>query len=71
MVAAVMATHAGVRAEICSTAVPSLMRVVRAPIQQSGAIASDPYASAVHTESKPSRSASSTRSSGSSGPNIQ
>ena len=42
MVIAVIATDAGVRAEICMTAVPSLMRVVRAPIQQSGATASDP-----------------------------
>ena len=33
MVAAVIATHAGVRAEICRMPVPSLIFVVRAPIQ--------------------------------------
>ena len=42
MVAAVMATHAGVRAEICMIAVPSRMREVLAPIQHSGEIASEP-----------------------------
>ena len=51
MVAAVIATHAGVRAESCITDVPSLMRDVRAPIQQSGEKTSEPYASAVHAES--------------------
>ena len=71
MVAAVIAAQAGVRAEICITAVPSLMREVRAPIQHNGENASEPYASAVQTESKPRRSASSTKSMGSSGPIIQ
>jgi hypothetical protein len=42
MEAVVMAVQAGVRAEICITAVPSLMREVRAPIQQSGEKTSDP-----------------------------
>jgi hypothetical protein len=42
MVAPVIATEAGVRAEICTTEVPSLMRAVRAPIQQSGVNASEP-----------------------------
>ena len=52
-VIAVIAAIAGVRAGICMIAVPSRMRVVCAPIQASGVIASEPYASAVHTESKP------------------
>jgi hypothetical protein len=44
--------------------VPSRMRDVWAAIQASGVIASEPYASAVHTESYPSFSASLTRSIG-------
>jgi hypothetical protein len=40
--------HAGVRAEICITAVPSLIRLVREPIQHSGEKQSEPYASANH-----------------------
>src|SRR5438067_2882447 len=67
MVAAVMATAAGVRADSCTIPVPSLILDVRAPIQARGENASDPYASAVHTDSKPSRSASRTRSMGSHG----
>jgi len=51
MVAAVIAAQAGVRAEICMIAVPSLMRLVRAPTQQRGEKTSEPYASAVHTDS--------------------
>ena len=65
------AREAGVRAEICMTAVPSLMRVVRAPIQQSGEKTSEPYASAVQAESKPRRSASRTSAVGSQGSGIQ
>ena len=42
MVIAVIATHAGVRADICMMPVPSLMRVVCAPIQHSGEKASEP-----------------------------
>ena len=42
MVMAVMATQAGVRAEICMMPVPSLMRLVRAPIQQSVETQSEP-----------------------------
>lgn len=37
--------------------VPSLIRLVEAPHHASGVNASEPYASAVHTESKPSSSA--------------
>ena len=53
-----MAVAVGVRAEICTTEVPSLIFEVCAPIQASGVNASEPHDSAVHTESKPSRSAS-------------
>src|SRR5436309_7474136 len=67
MVAAVIATAAGVRAESCTIPVPSLMRFVRAPIHASGENASEPYASALQQESNPSRSASRTRSMGSHG----
>ena len=49
---------AGVRPEIWAMAVPSLMREVFAPHQASGVSASEPYASAVHIESNPRRSAS-------------
>jgi len=42
MVATVIAVQAGVRAEICITAVPSLIREVRAPIQQRGEKTSEP-----------------------------
>ena len=57
-----MAAAVGVRAESCISAVPSRMREVFAPSQASGVSASEPQDSAVHTESKPSRSASATAS---------
>src|SRR5207244_12803820 len=57
-VIAAIAVAAGVRAEICAIAVPSFSRSVFAPHQASGVRQSDPYASAVHIESKPRRSAS-------------
>ena len=53
---------AGVRAGICMMLVPALRRVVRARAQATGLTASVPQASPAQTESKPSRSASSTRS---------
>jgi len=46
-----MAVAVGVRAAIWATAVPRRIRLVRAAIQVSGVKASDPQASAVHTES--------------------
>jgi hypothetical protein len=58
IVIAAMAAAAGVRAEICMMLVPSRMLLVPAPHQASGVRQSEPYASDVHTESKPSRSAS-------------
>ncbi len=48
---------AGVRPASCMIPVPRRIRSVRAAIHASGVMASDPYASAVHTESKPRRSA--------------
>ena len=48
---ACIAVDAGVRALICTIAVPSRIRDVCAPIQASGVNASEPHASAVHTES--------------------
>jgi hypothetical protein len=42
---------AGVRAAICMIAVPARMRVVRARIHATGLTASEPHASALHTES--------------------
>ena len=62
MIAAIAAA-AGVRAAICTIAVPSRIVSVAAPHQASGVSASEPYASAVQTELKPSRSASCTASS--------
>ena len=59
--ATVAAVVAGVRAGICMIAVPSLISLVRPPIQASGETASEPYASEVHTEWNPHRSASSAR----------
>lgn len=50
-VSACIAVAVGVRAAICATAVPSRIREVRAAIQVSGVNASEPQASAVHTES--------------------
>jgi hypothetical protein len=67
-VIAVIAVAAGVRAGICITAVPSPMRSVRAATQVSVVTASEPYASALQTESNPSRSASFTSGSTSTGP---
>ena len=55
---ACMAVAVGVRAASCTTAVPRRTRSVWAAIQASGVKASDPQASAVQIESKPSRSAS-------------
>ena len=63
IVIAAIAVAAGVRADICMIAVPSLTVSVAAPHQASGVSASEPYASAVQTELKPSRSASLTASS--------
>ncbi len=57
-VIAAIAAVAGVRADICMIAVPSLSVVVLAPHQASGVSASEPYASAVQIELNPSRSAS-------------
>ncbi len=46
-----MAAQVGVRAESWATDVPSLIVFVCEPIQASGVIASEPYASPVQTES--------------------
>ena len=62
-VIAAIAVAAGVRAESCAMPVASLIVLVAEPHHASGVNASDPYASAVHTESKPSSSASCTVSS--------
>ena len=51
MVIACIAHMAGVRPASCAMPVPSRIREVCAAIQASGVIASDPYASAVQTES--------------------
>ena len=56
-VIAAIAIAVGVRAEIWQIDVPSLMRSVAAPHHASGVSASEPYASAVQHESKPSFSA--------------
>ncbi len=53
---AAMAAAAGVRADICMMFVPSRTVEVEAPHQASGVRQSEPYASAVQIESKPSRS---------------
>ena len=58
-----VAVAVGVRADICATEVPSLIRLVRAPYQASGVKASEPYASAVQSESNPRSSAVATSSS--------
>ena len=50
---AAIAVAVGVRAESCTTAVPSLIRSVWAAIQASGVKASEPHDSAVQTESNP------------------
>jgi hypothetical protein len=62
MVRAAMAMAVGVRAESWHSEVPSRTRLVREPHQANGVNASEPQDSAVHTESKPRRSASSTSS---------
>ena len=54
---AAIAVAAGWRADICTIAVPSLIRSVFAPHQASGVRPSEPYASAVKIESKPISSA--------------
>jgi hypothetical protein len=53
-----MAVIAGWRADICVIAVPSFSFCVCEPHHASGVRPSDPYASAVQIESKPSFSAS-------------
>ena len=58
IVIAAIAVAAGWRADICTIAVPSFRRSVEAPHHASGVRQSEPYASAVQMESKPSRSAS-------------
>ena len=58
IVIADIAVIAGWRADICVIAVPSLSVFVCEPHQASGVSPSEPYASAVQIESKPSRSAS-------------
>ena len=57
---------AGERPGSCMIAVPRWSLEVCPPIQASGVTASEPYASAVHTEWKPSASAWRTRSNGTS-----
>ena len=64
-VPAAIAAEAGGRAASCMMPVPRRMRFVSAARYASGVIASEPYASAVHTESNPRRSARSTLSTGS------
>ncbi len=58
-----IAVIAGWRADICVIAVPSFTRSVCAPHHASGVSPSDPYASAVQIESRPSDSASAIASS--------
>jgi hypothetical protein len=48
---AVIAVQAGERPGSCMIDVPSLIFLVLAPSHASGETASEPYASAVHTES--------------------
>ena len=57
-----MAQAVGVRADSCTTEVPSRIRVVSRPHQASGVNASEPHASAVNTVSKPAASAAATSS---------
>ena len=59
-----MAAMVGARAGICMMAVPTRILVVFAKSQAAEVMASEPYASAVQHESKPSRSASRTISIG-------
>ena len=67
-VAAVMAVIAGERPGIWKIDEPILMRSVCAASQASTVAASEPYASAAQTESKPAASASLTSSSCSAAP---
>ena len=62
---AAIAAETGGRAASCMMPVPRRIRFVSAARYASGVIASEPYASAVHTESNPSFSASRTFSTGS------
>src|SRR3954451_15190364 len=64
---AAIAVAAGGRADIWMMVVASRTREVPEAYQASGATASEPYASAVHTESRPSRSASATSAAASAG----
>ena len=64
-VPAAIAAVAGGRAASCMMPVPRRMRFVTAARYARGVTASEPYASAVQTESNPRRSASSTLSTGS------
>ena len=57
IVSAAIAVAVGRRALICMIAVPSFTFCVAEPHQASGVSASEPYASAVQIESKPSSSA--------------
>ncbi len=59
-----MAVMAGVRADICMIPVPIRILLVSAAMYASGVTASEPQASADHTESKPRLSASRIRSIG-------
>src|SRR5699024_2344252 len=67
IVNALIAVAVGVRADICVMLVPSRTFEVAAPHHANGVNASEPYASALHTESKPSSSAVVTASSAPSG----
>ncbi len=68
-VAAAIAVAAGCRAGICSRPEPSAIRSVRPASSPSTDTASCPQASEIHTESSPSWSASTARSTCSSGEN--
>ena len=57
-----MAHAVGVRADNCTTEVPSRIRVVSRPHQANGVKASEPQASAVNTVSNPAASAAATSS---------
>src|SRR5690349_21554053 len=61
-VRACIAQAAGVRADICTTEVPSRTRCVPDPHHANGVKASDPHASAANTASKPDSSAAATSS---------
>ena len=61
-VSAAIAHAVGVRADSCTTDVPSRSRRVADPHQASGVSASEPHASAVNTASNPASSAAATSS---------